>query len=122
MLGMNDLSKKSVEPKAFVEQYGRELDHCQEVHFRYNASGEVYDDKSTSINKALVLKVQEIFSFDNWEIEPCTGIVHALGRAMGFDPIIYMVADHNTSKHELLGGKRTWVYPPTGAMLKLDPF
>ena len=93
VLSMNDLSKKSGELKALVEQYGRELDHCQEVHFRYNASGEVYDDKSTLINKATVLKVQKIFSLDNWEVEPCTDIVHVLGRAMGFDPIIYTAAD-----------------------------
>ena len=103
---MNDLSKKSDELKAFEKQYGREVDHCQEVHFRYNASGEVYDDKSTLINKATVLIVQEIFSFDNWEIEPCTDIVHVLGRAMVLDPIIYTVAARITSKPKLLVGKR----------------
>ena len=119
---MNNLSKKSDGLKAFVEQYGRELDHCQEVHFRYNVSGEVYDDKSTLINKNTVLTVQEIFSFDNWEVEPCADIVHVLGRAVGFDPIIYMVADHTTSKPELLVGKRAWVCPATGVMVKLDPF
>ena len=50
------------------------------------------------------------------------GYCARVGNRLVFDPIIYTVADRITSKPELLVGKRAWVYPPTGAMSKLDPF
>lgn len=119
---MSDLALKSKELKEYVYKYGRELDQCQEVAFRCNASGEIYDEKSTLINKATVLKVQELFGFANWEVEACTDAVHILGKVMGFNPTVFTVADEITSKPEALVGKSSWVYPPVGASFKLDPF
>ena len=118
---MSDLGLKLKELKEYVYKYGRKLDQCQVVVFCCNASGEMFDEKSTLINKATVLKVQEPFGLANWEIEACTDAVHILGRLMGFNQCVFTLADEITSKPEVLVGKSSWVYPPLKASFSSTP-
>ena len=119
---MSDLALKSKDLKEYVDKCWGEIDQSQEVALRCNASRESFDENSMLINKSTVLKVQELVGFANWEIEACTDAVHILGRVMDFDPCVLTLADEIMSKPEVLVGKSSWVYPPTGSSFKLDPF